>query len=970
MKKKSILFLATFCFLFTVNAQLLTWTPNFPKDNDNIVITLDASKGNQGLFNYTDPNNIYVHIGVTTNLSNNGGQQWLYVNGSTGGAYGGTTPALKATSLGNNKYQYTVNNIRSFFGVPSGETIKNISILFRDANTNTSLVKKAANTDGSDMYIPVYDNTLATRFTLPLFQPTFSRTPEPIAKQVGDNISLTAVANLSSTMKLFLNGTEIQSASGVTTISANPTLTTSGIQTIRVDANDGITTKSESFQFFVASALNIAPLPAGVRDGINYDAGNTSVVLVLYAPNKNRVSVIGEFSGSNWTEQANYIMNKTPDGNYWWLRITGLTPGTEYAFQYLVDGSLKVGDPYAEKVLDPSNDGFISSATYPSLKAYPTGLTTGIVSVLQTNAPAYNWAANNFSKPDKRNLVIYELLLRDFLAAHDWKTLKDTLSYLKKLGINAIEVMPFNEFEGNLSWGYNPYLYFAPDKYYGPKNNLKEFVDSCHKNGIAVIMDIVLNHTYGPSPLAQLYWDAQNNRPAANNPWYNPVKPHAFGFGEDFNHASAATSYFFNRVLQHWLLEYKIDGYRIDFSKGLTQKPSTDDAAFSAYDASRIAIINNYANTIKAINPDSYIILEHFCADNEEQELSDNGYLLWANVWTQYQEASMGYIGNSNFERGIHSVRNWTKPHLVTFMESHDEERITFKNIKYGNSSGSYNIKDVGTALKRMELNTAFMLTIPGPKMIWEFGELGYDFSRCYLSTNGEGGDCNTKTDAKPIRWDYKDVVQRKRVYDITSSLNKLRAHPWYKDVFIANNISIDRSLGGAFKSMRLRSATDTSMLVVIGNFEVTTQSGSVTFPAAGTWYDYLNGGTITASGAAQNFSLQPGEYHVFLNRDLVNKVDTSTGGPNSSDKFSAFIFPNPATSSSTLEVTIPQTDNVRIELFNSVGQKINTVLSQRLTKGKHQVALTDKILNLPAGAYLINIVTSTNSGSVKLILQ
>ena len=158
-----------------------------------------------------------------------------------------------------------------------------------------------------------------------------------------------------------------------------------------------------------------------------------------------------------------------------------------------------------------------------------------------------------FPGPIKETWLFMNLLLRDFLALHDWKTLKDTIRYLKSLGVNAIEVMPFNEFGGNESWGYNPFQFFAPDKYYGPKNNLKEFIDTCHKNGIAVIMDIVLNHTYGPSPLAQLYWDAQNNRPATDNPWYNAVAPTAFGFGDDFNHESAATKYFFNRVLQHWL---------------------------------------------------------------------------------------------------------------------------------------------------------------------------------------------------------------------------------------------------------------------------------------------------------------------------------------------------------------------------------------------------------------------------------
>mgnify|MGYP001111318571 FL=1 len=163
-------------------AQLLTWTPAFPKDNDNITIVLDATKGNQGLNNYSNPNNIYVHIGVTTNLSNNGGQQWLYVNGSTGASWGSATPALKATSLGNNKYQYTITNIRSFFGVPAGETIQKIGILFRDANANPDLVKKAANADGSDMFIPIYTNDVAIRFSAPPFQPIFVPAPDPLTK--------------------------------------------------------------------------------------------------------------------------------------------------------------------------------------------------------------------------------------------------------------------------------------------------------------------------------------------------------------------------------------------------------------------------------------------------------------------------------------------------------------------------------------------------------------------------------------------------------------------------------------------------------------------------------------------------------------------------------------------------------------------------------------------------------------------
>lgn len=964
MKRFFILVVFSLSISIVASAQLLTWTPNFAKDNDNIVITMDATKGNQGLNNYTPVTDVYVHIGVITNLSTSP-TNWRYAPFT----WGTTTPAAQATSLGGNKWQYTINNVRTFFGVPGGEIILKIAILFRNGTGSQA----QRNTDGSDMYVPVYDNSLAVRFSVPPFQPTYIPIPEPINKQTGESISVTAIASASSDMKLYLNGTVIQTASGVTTISANPTLTVAGNTEIVAETVVGPVTKKDTLRFFVSPAVNVAPLPPGVRDGINYEAGNTSAVLVLYAPGKNRVSVIGEFPGSNWIEQSAYVMNKTPDGNYWWLRITGLTQGTEYAFQYLVDGTFKVAEPYCEKILDPFNDGAISSTTYPSLRPYPSGLTTGNVSVLQTNAPGYTWAVNNFSRPDKRNLVIYELLMRDFLASHDWKTLRDTLSYLKTLGVNAIEIMPFNDADYQGGWGYDPNFYFAPDKYFGPKNSLKEFIDSCHKKGIAVLMDIALNHTTGTNPLAQLYWNSATNQPAANNPWLNVSATHPYNVFNDFNHESLATRYFTSRVVEYWLQEYKLDGFRFDLSKGFTQNivcggsPSNTNCFDNTYDPSRVAIWKRYYDTCQLKSPGSYVILEHFAANSEEIELSNYGMMLWGNTNFNFTEASMGYIPTSNFEGYLHTVRGWTNPHLIGYMESHDEERMMYKNLQFGNSGGSYNIRDLNTALKRIEMCAGFFLSAPGPKMIWEFGELGYDFSinRCLSGSIAD----SCRLTPKPIRWDYKDVVQRKRLYDIFSSLNKLRFHPWYKDVFIANNINLTRNLSGAFKSLTIRSATDSSMLCVIGNFDVTSATSFFTFPSGGTWYDYLNGNTITAVGSGQNITLQPGEFHVYLNRNLTNVVVTPVSGLNGSgSKLLAVVYPNPAVSNTYLEMYNPQNGKVVLDLMNNAGQKVKTVFSGTLSRGIHNLDISDRINDIPSGIYFLRIQSGNNILTVKLV--
>ncbi|WP_162915800.1 alpha-amylase family glycosyl hydrolase [Paraflavitalea soli] len=950
----------------TGTAQLLTTSPAFPADNAALTITVDCTKGNQGLLNYANTNDVYIHIGVITNLSANN-TDWRYSKFTWGVT---TEPAAKATWISANKYQYTISNIRSFFNVPMGETIRKVALLFR--NGSGSLVQRISDpsVDMGNMYITVYDNVLTGRFTAPPMEDRFIPVPEPITKTTGESIEITYASSNTANLKLFFNGTEINSVAGNTLIQATPTITVAGNQQIVGRVTDGITTHSDTISFFAAPAVNIQPLPAGVRDGINYEQGDTSAILVLYAPNKNKVSIIGDFN--NWIESVNYQCNKTPDGLRFWKRITGLTPGTEYAYQFVIDNTLRIADAYTSKVLDPNNDQFIAAATYPNLKPYPTGKTTGIVSVLQTAKPAYTWQVNNFSRPDKRNLLIYELLLRDFVGNHDWKTLKDTLSYLKRLGINAIELMPFNEFEGNISWGYNPSFYFAPDKYYGPETSLKALIDECHKQGIAVIMDMVLNHSFGQSPMVQLYFDAAKGRPTPESPWFNTAAKHPFNVGYDFNHESPATQYFVSRVVEFWLKEYKLDGFRFDLSKGFTQKASCDadgnncnQANWDAYDASRIAIWKKYYDTIQSKSNGSYVILEHLGVNDEEKELAAYGMMLWGNMNYAFNEATMGYTGTSDFKGAIHVERAWSQPNLVAYMESHDEERLMYKNTQFGNASGAYNVKDLITGLRRNEMAAAFYFTIPGPKMIWQFGELGYDYSINYCENGTINNTC--RTDPKPLKWDYPQNADRKKLFDIYSVMLALRNHPAYKNGFTTDRITWN--LSGAFKWLKL--TTDTSNILVVGNFDVTAVTGSVQFQNAGTWYDYLTGQTIAATGNSQTISLQPGEYHVYLNRNITNILTPVTDLDNQGKDTRLSVYPNPVTSNSTIEYELPLNTEVTFSLLNVNGQRISELQAGFKTKGVHQLPLYKlKGARPAAGLYFVRMRFGNNSLIRKLIIN
>ncbi|MFB0494140.1 1,4-alpha-glucan branching enzyme [Mucilaginibacter sp. OAE612] len=593
-------------------------------------------------------------------------------------------------------------------------------------------------------------------------------------------------------------------------------------------------------------------LPAGAKDGVTFINSGKSVIFNLYAPGKKSVSVTGDFNGWD-VNDTEAVMNNTPDGKRWWVQIDNIDPAAEYGYQFYIDKSLKVADPYTEKVLDPDNDSYISSDTYPNLKKYPTGKTTGNVSVFQANQPAYSWKNTSFTRPDKKNLVIYELLLRDFIDAHNYQTLTDTLKYLSNLGVNAIELMPFNEFEGNLSWGYNPSFYFAPDKYYGTKNALKAFIDECHSRGIAVIQDMVLNHSFGQSPMVQMYFNTTAGKPAANNPWYNVDPTHPYNVGYQFNHESADTKYFVKNVLKFWMTEYKIDGFRFDLSKGFTQvNYGTSDAAVNAwsqYDASRIAIWKDYNNYIKSIdNNNFYVILEHFAANQEEKELAGEGMMLWNNLNYNANEATMGWLTNSNFQGLFYDQHTFTQPYnLVGYFESHDEERLQFKNESYGNAVGSYNVKDKNTGLAREEMAAAFLFSVPGPKMLWQFGELGYD-----VSIN-QGG----RTSNKPIYWNYNTDPNRRHLYGVYAKMIKMKEK---NAVFASTNSTYD--LAGPIKTIQLKDAS--ANVEVVGNFDVVPQTGNISFPATGTWYDNITKTSISVTSLQYSMTLKPGEYHVY----------------------------------------------------------------------------------------------------------
>ena len=963
--KYSFISLFVLQILTNTSKAQVTFTPSFATQNDSITIIYDATQGNGDLEGFTG--DVYLHTGVITNLSSNP-SEWKYVpNG-----WETYLEKTKATPLGDDKWSFTYGpSVRDFFGITNAsENVEQIAMLFRGV-VNNSITAVGRGPGGADIFISLAQpGDFNAQFLTPSDDVAFV--------QEGDTIQVKGLAGgLTGDIdyQILLDGVEVATATNDTVsyeLIVGSELSYS-LELIATHVGGQIATDEATL---ISLKENDAPRPAGTVDGINY-INSTTVRLSLFAPNKNNVFVLGDFNDYRVDPDFRMFRDSlNADSTWFWLEIDGLTPTTQVGFQYLVDNNIKIHDPYSPIVLDPFHDQFIPSSTYPNLKPYPSDFTDGIVGVMFPGAEEYPWEVENFEKPDKEGLVIYELLIRDFFFSRNFTTLIDTLDYLENLGINAIELMPVSEFDGNLSWGYNPFNHIALDKFYGSPNEFKRFVDECHKRGIAVILDVVMNHASDQNSFYQLY-------PISENPYFNEDPRHDFNVFNDFNHQYSGTQYYNKRMIEHWINEYKIDGFRWDLTKGFTQNcvgPNKFDCTQS-YNSDRVAVLKKYADYQWAADPDFYVIFEHLGSGgsfNEEIEWANyrlvegKGIMLWGKANSQYNEATMGYheSGKSNLLE-VQSPSEFDARHRVGYMESHDEQWLMFKNISFGNSSGSYDVTEFPTALDRMEMAGAFFFLLPGPKMMWQFGELGYgygdDGEQCLKPGDDNDGDCApsvaARTGQKPIRWDYYQSPNRKDLYNTWANLIELRfLSPAFTD-------PVDDAYGltSSVKSFALEHP-DTDVFV-IGNFDVIERTTSKLVPNLGTWYDYFSGDAVEFATQAIDFTLAPGEWHVYTTKQFA--LPTSTDDEFITEEPIDFKllqnYPNPFNPTTTLEFQIPNSGQVKLSVYDILGREVATLIDGRLSRGSHTATFDAQ--SLGSGIYIARLQSGNNVSFQKMTL-
>ena len=756
---------------------------------------------------------LYAHTGVLTTDSSSSGD-WKHVLSE----WGKNIPECKLEKKDDNIWHYVIKGgVHAWYSVPENETVTHIAFVFRSADSSIEVKD-----NGADIFVELAQEGMSVKFLTPKHGDIF---------QVGDEITVQTQQQAATNVKLYKNETAVAETGGAT-LSYTYTPTEAEDIVFKVVATDGTETIEESIAVAVLGETETATRPADAECGVTVN-GNEAT-FVLFAPNKKSVVLLGDFN--DYAPSNQYMMKK--DGNYFWTTVTGLEEGVEYGYQYLVDGTIKIGDPYATKILDPWNDKWISASVYPNLKAYPSEYTSDIVSVFEINPVEYQWTATNYDRPAENSLAIYELLIRDFTTEGSIDAVTAKLDYLETLGVNAIELMPIQEFDGNDSWGYNPCFYFATDKAYGTDEAYKRFIDECHKRDIAVIVDVVFNHATGQHPYAKMWWDAGANKTSSQNPFFNVDAPHNWSVFHDFNHTYAETVNYFDEVLEYWLEEYNVDGFRFDLTKGFVQNPSNYDAG--GYSAQRIGILKHYAQTIRAVDEDAYVIFEHFCDQSEENELYNSvGALCWNNNQRNgYKQTVLGYTGSSfsDFKKG-----------RVNNIETHDEERIAYDAVKYAQS---WIKNDWAVLSKRLQAVYAFHFLTPYPKMMWQFGELGYDVS---IEENG-------RTGKKPVRWNYYEDANRKALYDAISKVISWRTDN--EDYYGQENVTVhtwsvgDAQMGGKVLVM--------DKVIVVANFNNAESTTSVNVPSAGEWTNLMTGEKVQLS-SSHSFTLAANDYIVLV---------------------------------------------------------------------------------------------------------
>lgn len=545
-----------------------------------------------------------------------------------------------------------------------------------------------------------------------------------------------------------------------------------------------------------------------------------AIEFALFAPYNEGAALIGDFS--DWEPVA---MTKGKDG-YFRTKIELEDGDHQYKFRvqskswfFEPDERKDVIDPYARNIDDPSQNSVVRIK--------------GGDRIVDT----YMWQHDNVPLPSDRELVIYELHVGDFTGGEDdpktrgqYQHMVEKLDYLVELGINAIELMPIQEYPGDYSWGYNPRHFFATESSYGTTEGLKQMIDECHGRGIRVIMDGIFNHSEAESPLTQIdhdYW------------YYHEPKDPDNNWGPEFNYEHYDENLdvkpawkFVGDVVRFWIEEYHIDGIRYDAARQIGNydfmhwivneakqaagsKPFYNIAEFIPENAS----VTNSDGPMDGCWHDSFYhtVTPHIYGDRFD--LTDLEEVLDCR--------RQGFLGSTN---------------VVNYLSNHDQTRMMV-------DLAERQIFD-DEAFKRVRLGVALLMTAVGIPLIWMGEELG-EYTPKDLG-------------ASKLNWGLLGNDSNQALFENVKGLIHLRRE---NQALYTENISFFHENAEGRVLAYVRWNDEGSRVAIVTNFsdQFLKDYHIDRFPEAGTWHEWTGEYDVEIDGGGLTLDLGSYEAKVFV---------------------------------------------------------------------------------------------------------
>lgn len=522
------------------------------------------------------------------------------------------------------------------------------------------------------------------------------------------------------------------------------------------------------------------------------DGAGTGVTFRVWAPNATNVDVRGEFSG--WND----IPLVTEGGGQWSLDVPGALEGQQY--RYRINNTSLRRDPRSRRVTNSGANG--NSIIY------------------HTNA--FNWGGVEIPKPGRKDTVIYQMHIGTFAGSPTPRTFDHATNYLdhvKDLGINAIKVMPVNEFAGGQSWGYNPADLFAIESAYGGPDAFKRFVRACHERDIAVFVDVVHNH-YGPSDLSLWRFDGWWQGNYGGIYFYNDTRAHTPWGSTRPDYGRSQVRDFIRDQIMMYVLEYRIGGFRWDAPYYIINS----DWGHNQTGEHMLRDINWHLQQ-------NYPYVQRIAEDNAfDYSMNFQGQWDVAGRWSLHGQVTTGSDANRNMFTVRNLLRDWASLNRVLFSEAHDYIASNHGRSRLPSEIDSGNPESIW-ARKRSLLAAGIVMTAPAMPMIFQGQEM--------LETQAFH-------DNVPLRWtrtnsfsgivrSYTDLIHvRRNLRGGSKGLKGTGINVHHVD----NNNKV-------IAYIRWDAGGQTDDAVVVANFaniNWTNNNYSIAFPSDGVWYSHYNG--------------------------------------------------------------------------------------------------------------------------------